>query len=183
MFPGSIPVTAFKRYSNTRQTGCAQCGDDWAKHNVHMLKEKRQVNINLANCVAQFAESVFTIHLDDAKTLDLSIQQFLNYSIDQELAQLRANPEPGPHFCNFALEDLIRASDMLAKLEHERDRYLSSIDEAPDEIRSMLRAAGSIIFSMLDNQIDQAKEHVSMIQAALDQAAAADEAAANEAGK
>lgn len=182
MFPGSIPVTAFKWYSNTRQTGCAQCGDDWAKHNVHMLEEKRQVNINLANCVAQFAESVF-IDLDDAKTLDLSIQQFLNYSIDQELAQLRANPEPGPHFCDFAPEDLIRASNVLAKLERERDRYLSSIDEAPDEIKPMLRAASSIIFSMLDNQIDQAKEHVSMIQAVLEQAAAADEAAANEAGK
>jgi hypothetical protein len=168
MFPGAIIPALFARHPHTDYIGCPDCGSDWEKHNLHMLEEKRQVNVRLGNAVRTLLNVYPGISGNGLAKDEIAdaLISFLNFAIDQEIKQLHAPRQPAPPM--YTPEDLIRASASLQKLEEQKRQLEEQLGHAPDEVREAMGFAGVMFMQIVDGQIESAQALVSHIQEELE---------------
>lgn len=149
-------------------TGCDECGTDHNKHHLHKLMVARQTNNVLAGAVGLALNAFVPVHsrgLTDA--LAPALAAWLNLHVDEAIREHNATPPYKPW--RPSPDDLIRASNSVAKLEEQKAKYEESLAKVPEELRDAMGFAASIMGNMLDQQIESAKEAVSAIQKELEE--------------
>jgi len=153
-------------------TGCPDCGTDHVKHAMHRLKAEHKANSDFAHAVGLAIKAFVPTHSRDLTDgLAPALAAFLNSHVEMEMMELKSVPY-SPY--QMTPEDLIQASNSLQKLEEQKARNQEALDKVPEELKDVMGFAASIMTSMLDQQIESAKEYVNMVQRNMESAANAD---------
>lgn len=102
--------------------------------------------------------------LEVTHQLCAALENYLSFDAMAQLDEIENVPEQPA----VSPDDLVRATDYLNILENQHKQMMDGIESVPEELRTYLRGACSVLSGPLETQIEYARKSVSSIQELLE---------------